>query len=826
MADKPRTELADRLKLPEMLPVLPLRDTVVFPFIILPLSVARETSKAAVDAALAEHRTIFLVAQRDQEKDDPELKDLHPVGTAAIIMRMLKLPDQRIRILVQGITRARIKELRPEEGYLAATVERIEEQPFNDASLEKDALIKNVRKGLDRSAALGKPVASEVMVVANNMENPGRLADLAASNLDLKVDEAQEILSISDPLARLRRVNELLYRELELLNMQQEINTHAKEEMDRSQREYFLRHQLKAIQAELGEGNELAEEVEEIRRRLGAAGMPKEVEEEMLRQAGKLERMHPDAAETVTIRNYLDTMLSLPWAEETKDTVSLPKAAQILEEEHYGLEKIKERILEYLAVRKLKRKAKGPILCFVGPPGVGKTSLGRSIAHATGRKFARVSLGGVRDEAEIRGHRRTYVGSMPGRIIQGMQQAGAVNPVFMLDEVDKMGADYRGDPSAAMLEVLDPEQNNAFRDHYLGVPYDLSKVMFIATANLLDPIPPAFLDRMEVIRLSGYTSEEKLAICKRHILPKQLEENGLDNGQLLITDAALLAVIEGYTSEAGLRNLEREVASLCRKAARSVAEGKTEVTRVTPRNLERFLGTSRRVPEEALKQDQIGVATGLAWTAAGGEILFIEATIMPGRGGLTLTGQLGDVMKESAQAALSYARSRATALGIPPDDFFGRNDIHVHVPEGAIPKDGPSAGITMATAMLSAFTGRKVRRDVAMTGEITLRGNVLPVGGIKEKVLAARRAHVRKVILPAANSRNLDDIQPALRRDLEFVFVNTVADVFDQALLPAPGERPVVKSKIAAKRPTKLPAKARAKAPAVVRGRRPATSRA
>jgi ATP-dependent Lon protease len=786
MADRPRSELGDRLKLPEVLPVLPLRDTVVFPFIIMPLSVAREASKAAVDAALAEHRTIFLVAQRDQETDEPGLKDLYPIGTAAVIMRMLKLPDQRIRILVQGITRARLKDLQGRDGYQVAVVEKIEEQPFDDSSLEKDALIKNVRKGLDRSASLGKPVASEVMVVANNMENPGRLADLAASNLELKADEAQEVLSLVDPLARLRKVNELLYRELELLNMQQEINTHAREEMDRSQREYFLRHQLKAIQAELGEGNELAEEIDDLRRRVGEAGMPKEVEEEVLRQVGKLERMHPDAAETVTVRNYLDTMVSLPWSVETKDTVSLTKAGQILDEDHYGLEKIKERILEYLAVRKLKRKMKGPILCFVGPPGVGKTSLGRSIAHATGRKFVRVSLGGVRDEAEIRGHRRTYVGSMPGRVIQGMQQAGSVNPVFMLDEVDKMGADYRGDPSAAMLEVLDPEQNNAFRDHYLGVPYDLSHVMFIATANLLDPIPPAFRDRMEVIPLSGYTSEEKLAICKRHILPKQLEENGLDGGQLMITDAAVRVVIERYTFEAGLRNLEREVAAICRKAARAVAEGRSGVTRVTPRTLEKFLGPPRHVPDEALQQDQVGVAMGLAWTAAGGDILFVEATTMPGKGSLILTGQLGDVMKESAQAALSFARSRAAALGIPGDDYFGRTDIHVHVPEGAIPKDGPSAGITMATAMLSAFTGRRVRRDVAMTGEITLRGNVLPVGGIKEKVLAARRAQVSKVILPGPNARHLDDIHPTLRRDVEIVFVSTVEEVFGHALLGDP----------------------------------------
>jgi len=672
MAEKSQGDLGDRLVLPEDLPVLPLRDTVVFPFIILPLSVARESSKAAVDAALAENRTIFLVAQKNKEVDEPGAEDLMEIGTAAVIMRMLKLPDQRIRILVQGVARARLGEMRTEDGYRVGSVEKIEEEPYSDDSLEKDALIKNVRSGLDRSSTLGKPVASEVMVVANNMENPGRLADLAASNLDLKVDEAQEVLSLIDPLARLRKVNELLYRELELLAMQQEIDSHAREEMDRSQKEYFLRHQLKAIQNELGEGNEMAEEIEDIRRRVAESGMPKEVEEEMLRQLGKLERMHPDSAETVTVRNYLDWMLSIPWSLETKDNLNIKKARHILDEDHYGLEKVKGRILEYLSVRKLKKKMRGPILCFVGPPGVGKTSLGRSIARSLARKFVRISLGGVRDEAEIRGHRRTYVGSMPGRIIQGMHQAGSINPVFMLDEVDKLGADYRGDPSAAMLEVLDPEQNYSFRDHYLGVPYDLSHVMFIATANMLEPIPPAFRDRMEVIRLSGYTTEEKLAICKRHILAKQIEENGLTPDQVKFTDKALLTIVESYTSEAGLRNLEREVASVCRKTARAVAEGKKKLPRITPRVVERLLGAPPILPEESLKHDQIGVATGMAWTPAGGDILFIEATVMPGRGSLILTGQLGDVMKESAQAALSYARSRARALGIDDERVRGQ----------------------------------------------------------------------------------------------------------------------------------------------------------
>ena len=783
MPAKPKGDLNDRMRLPEVLPVLPLRDTVVFPFIIMPLSVARESSKAAVDAALAENRTIFLVAQKDKDIEDATVDDLMSIGTAAVIMRMLKLPDQRIRILVQGISRARLRDLKMKDSYLVGTIEKINETQSQDDSLEKDALIKNVRKGLDRSSALGKPVASEVMVVANNMENPGRLADLAASNLDLKVEEAQEVLGLADPLERLRKVNELLYRELELLSMQQEINSSAREEMDRTQREYFLRHQLKAIQAELGDGNELGEEVEEIRRRIAEAGMPEQVEDEVMRQVGKLERMHPDSAETATLRNYLDWMLSIPWSEETPDNLDLIEAHRILDDDHYGLEKIKDRILEYLSVRKLKEKMKAPILCFVGPPGVGKTSLGRSIAHALGRNFVRISLGGVRDEAEIRGHRRTYVGSMPGRIIQGMQQAGSINPVFMLDEVDKMGADYRGDPSAAMLEVLDPEQNDSFRDHYLGVPYDLSNVMFVATANMLDPIPPAFLDRMEVIRLSGYTTEEKLGICKRHILEKQIAENGLTSEQIKISDKGLMKIIESYTAEAGLRNLERQVAAVCRKVARAVAEGRTKVTRVGPKNVEDYLGAPRISSEVALRRDRVGVATGMAWTAAGGDILFVEATTMAGRGRLILTGQLGDVMKESAQAALSYARSHARALGIDDDGFFAGIDIHVHVPEGAIPKDGPSAGITLATAMLSAFTGRKVRREVSMTGEITLRGNVLAVGGIKEKVLAARRARIREIILPKSSERSLDDIPADLRKDLQFHLVEDVHEVFRIALI-------------------------------------------
>jgi ATP-dependent Lon protease len=571
---------------------------------------------------------------------------------------------------------------------------------------------------------------------------------------------------------------------MNLLSMQREIDSMAKDEMDRSQREFYLRHQMKAIMAELGEGNELGEEVEHYREKAKTLDLPEAAREEFDRQLKRLERMHPESAETATVRNYLDWIVGMPWSKQTKDNLDLKKARRILDEDHHGLDKIKERILEYLAVRKLSKKSKGPILCFVGPPGVGKTSLGRSIARALGRNFVRLSLGGVKDEAEIRGHRRTYVGAMPGRIIQGIHQAGSANPVFMLDEVDKIGQDFRGDPSAALLEVLDPEQNFSFRDHYLGVPYDLSEVMFVTTANLLDPIQPAFRDRMEVIRLSGYTEEEKLAIAKKHIVSKQIEANGLKASQFEFSENALRALIAGYTREAGLRHLERQVAQVCRKVARQVAEGRKRKMRIIESSLEAYLGPAPVTREDALTESQVGVATGLAWTEAGGDVLFIEATTMRGRSGLILTGQLGDVMRESAQAALSFARAHAAELGIG-EDYFETRDIHVHVPEGAIPKDGPSAGITMATAMLSAFTERAVRRDVAMTGEITLRGNVLPIGGVKEKVLAARRSGIRTIILPEANRKNLEEVPKGLRKDLRFVFVSDVREVFAAALLEA-----------------------------------------
>jgi len=770
----------DQLKIPRELPVLPLRDIVVYPFIIVPLSVSRERSIKAVDRALAENRMILLVAQMDSQVEEPGEEDLFDIGTVGVIMRMLKLPDGRIRVLVQGVCRAKVDEFSRREPFLQAKITRIPE-PSSESSLEREALMRNVKKSLERSVSLGKAISSEVMVIAGNLEDAGRLADLVASNLDLKVDDAQAVLRITEPVARLKRVNELLSKEIDLLTMQQEINTHAREEIDKSQREYFLRQQLKAIQNELGEGNDLGEEVEQFREKARKAKMPKKVHEEVERQIKKLERMHPDSAETATVRNYLDWMVNLPWSAQTKDTLDLKKAQEILDEDHYGLETIKERILEYLAVRKLKKKMRGPILCFVGPPGVGKTSLGRSIARALGRKFVRISLGGIRDEAEIRGHRRTYVGSMPGRIIQGINQGGSNNPVFMLDEVDKIGADYRGDPSSALLEVLDPEQNYSFRDHYLNVAFDLSNVMFVATANLLDPIQPAFRDRMEVISLSGYTEEEKIEIAKRHLIPKQIDENGLTAEQAVFAEKSIQTIIQKYTREAGLRNLEREIAKTLRKLARRVADGQLGPFKISPGMVEDLLGVPRVTPEMALHHNQIGVATGLAWTAAGGEILFVEATTMPGKGRLILTGHLGTVMKESAQAALSYARSKCADFGINAN-AFGEMDVHVHVPEGAIPKDGPSAGITMATAIISVLTNRPVKRSVAMTGEITLRGNVLPIGGVKEKVLAARRATIDTVILPEANRKNLEEVPKLFRKGLRFVFVSDVTEVFEVAL--------------------------------------------
>jgi ATP-dependent Lon protease len=765
-----------------MLPVLPLPETVVFPYMIAPLFVSRESAIKAVDQSLAENRMIMLVAQKNPTTDDPRPADLHNFGTVSIIMRMLKLPDGRVRILVQGFSRARVEYFDETHPYLVAKINPKAEKEIAIDSVELEALIRNVKSAVEKAVALGKNLSQDLVAIITSLNDPGRLSDLVASNLDLKVDKAQEILELVDPVERLRRVHNLITKELEVLEIQNDITSQARGEIDRSQREFYLRQQMKAIQQELGEGNELQEEITQYRKKIRKAKLPTEAAEEADRQVTRLERMHPDAAETATIRNYLDWMVSLPWSKSTKDNLDLKKAETILNAEHYGLEKIKERILEHLAVRKLKKDTKGPILCFVGPPGVGKTSLGKSIAHALGRKFVRMSLGGVHDEAEIRGHRRTYVGAMPGRVVQSIHQAGSNNPVFMMDEVDKIGSDFRGDPSSALLEVLDPEQNHAFRDNYLGVPFDLSNVMFVTTANMLDPIQPAFRDRMEIIQLSGYTEQEKLEIAKRHLIPKQVAEHGLTKAQIQFTDDGVRAIINQYTQEAGLRNLEREIAAACRKVARQVASGQQKIRKIHTDNLDQVLGRPRVFQDELLKRDQVGVATGLAWTPVGGDILFVEATSMKGRGNLTLTGQLGDVMKESAHAAISYARAHAGEFGIK-EGFFAKNDIHVHVPEGAIPKDGPSAGVTMATALLSLLTGKPVHRKIAMTGEITLRGEVLPVGGIKEKVLAAHRAKIRTVIMPALNKRDLEDISEDIRKEMKFILADTVLDVLKAALM-------------------------------------------
>ena len=784
MAEPLDNEQSDVIALPDVLPVLPLKDAVIFPYIILPLSISRDPSMLAVEDALNNDRIILLAPQRDGSIEEPGHDDLHEIGTAASIMRMLKLPDGRVRILIQGLARARLRHVSQTEPFLRARVVEVDEDQEAQDQLEAEALVRSVKEGLETAVNLGKDISSEVMVIAANLDRPGRLADLAASNLGLKPEEAQSVLATIPPTERLRRVGDLLTREIELLSMQQRISAQARSEMDRSQREYFLRQQLRALLDELGEGDDLHGDIDRYLRAVEERGLTEEAATEVERQVRRLERSSPDSAENATIRGHLDWLTGLPWSKVSDDRIDLDHARTVLDEDHYDLDKIKERVLEYLAVRRLKPDAKGPILCLVGPPGVGKTSLGRSVARAIDRKFVRISLGGVRDEGEIRGHRRTYVGSLPGRIIQGLNQAGTSNPVFMLDEIDKLGTDYRGDPAAALLEVLDPEQNSTFRDHYLGVEYDLSRVLFIATANMLEPIPPAFLDRLEVLRLSGYTEDEKVLIARRHLIPKAITENGLPEGVLEITSAALRGLIRGYTKEAGVRNLEREIATLCRKAAVRVARGDDRKLRVTPARLKGLLGQPRHFSEELLDRDRIGVATGLAWTAAGGDLLLIEVAASRGKGRLVLTGQLGEVMKESAQAALSCARSAASEGPAGADsDYLRRHDLHIHVPAGSVPKDGPSAGITIAAAIVSVQSGRPIDHTIAMTGEITLRGEVLPVGGLKEKLLAARGAGIRKVVLPERNRRDLSEIPAAVTRGLELLFVDHFDQVLEAALL-------------------------------------------
>jgi ATP-dependent Lon protease len=769
------------LEIPEQLPLLPVRDIVVFPYMVLPLFVGRDMSIKAIEAALAGNRMIFLATQKALDVENPTPDDIHNIGTIGIIMRMLKLPDERIKILVQGISKGRIQEYIQNEPYYSVRMIKIQDSKSAGTSLEAEAVMRTVKEQLERIVGLGKVLMPDVMVVIENLDDPGRLADMVVSNLGVKVDASQSVLEIEDPIARLKRVSEILSKEVDVLSMQQKIQAQAKGEMDKTQREYFLREQLKAIQKELGELDERGEEVADFRKRIKDAKMPEKVLKECEKQLKRLEKMHPDTAESATVRTYLEWMVDLPWSKRSKDSLDIKAAAKVLDEDHYDLEKVKERILEYLAVRKLKDKMKGPILCFVGPPGVGKTSLGKSIARSLGREFVRISLGGVRDEAEIRGHRRTYVGALPGRILQGLKQAGTSNPVFMMDEVDKVGQDFRGDPSAALLEVLDPEQNHAFSDHYLGVPFDLSEVMFITTANLMDPILSALRDRMEIIEIPGYTEEEKLGIAERYLIPRQLKEHGITEKHIRITESGLHTIVSHYTREAGVRSLDREIANVMRKIAKKVAEGSAQCYSITPANVHKFLGVPKYLPEAEQEEDEIGVSTGLAWTESGGDVLYIEATVMKGKGQLTLTGHLGDVMKESAQAALSYVRSREKLLGINPD-VFSKIDIHIHVPAGAIPKDGPSAGITMATAIASILSGIPVRRDVAMTGEITLRGRVLPIGGLKEKILAAKRAKISTVILPQRNEKDIEEIPKHLLRGVTLEFAKTMDDVLKEGL--------------------------------------------
>ncbi len=773
------------VEVPDQLPLLPVRDIVVFPYMVLPLFVGREMSIKAIEAALAGNRMIFLATQKALDVENPTPDDIHAIGTVGIIMRMLKLPDERIKILVQGIAKAKVTNYIQSDPYYSVRIDKMPDTKITASTLESEAVMRTVKEQIERIVSLGKVLIPDVMVVIENLEEPGRLADMVASNLGLKVDVTQSVLELPDPIQRLRRVSDILGKEIEVLSMQQKIQAQAKGEMDKTQREYFLREQLKAIQKELGELDERAEEVTEFKKRIAEAKMPEKVLKEADKQLKRLEKMHPDTAESATVRTYLEWMVELPWSKRSKDNLDLKAAARVLNEDHYDLEKVKERILEYLAVRKLKEKMKGPILCFVGPPGVGKTSLGKSIAKALGREFVRISLGGVRDEAEIRGHRRTYVGALPGRLIQGMKQAGTANPVFMLDEVDKVGMDFRGDPSAALLEVLDPEQNNAFTDHYLAVPFDLTEVMFITTANLIDPILPALRDRMEIIEIPGYTEEEKLGIAQTYLIPRQLTEHGITTKHVKVSDQALRQIITNYTREAGVRNLEREIANVMRKVAKKVAEGKGQGFPVNPANLHKYLGVPKYVPEAELEKDEIGVATGLAWTESGGDVLYIEATAMKGKGHLTLTGHLGDVMKESAQAALSYVRSREKTLNLNPD-MFSKQDLHIHVPAGAIPKDGPSAGITMATAIASALSGIPVRRDLAMTGEITLRGRVMAIGGLKEKILAAKRAMLTTVILPRRNKKDLEEIPKHILKGIQLHFADTMDDVMKVALRRKP----------------------------------------
>ena len=772
------------LEIPETLPMVPVRDLVVFPYMILPLYVGRESSIRAVEEALSKNRLIFLASQKDIGEENPTESSIYKTGTIAMIMRMRKLSDGRIKILIQGVSKGVITDYVNTEPSFEVKVDKLPETELDGSPIEFEAMVRNAKEHLEKIIALGRVLSPDILLVLDEVNDPGRLADLIASNLGLKVADAQRVLETEDPKDRLRLVNEILANELKILEMQARIRNTAKDEMSKSQREYYLREQMRPIKNELGDQDTKGDEADDLRDKILKSGMPEKVQQEALKQLGRLERMHPDASEASMVRTYLDWMVDLPWSKSTVDNINLDHAKDILDDDHYDLEKAKERILEFLAVRKLKEDMKGPILCFVGPPGVGKTSLGRSIARAMGREYHRISLGGVKDEAEIRGHRRTYVGAMPGKIIQALKQVRSNNPVIVLDEIDKLGSDFRGDPSAAMLEVLDPEQNSTFRDNYLNVDFDLSNVLFIATANVFSDIPPALRDRMETIDISGYTESDKLLITKKHLIDRQIENNGLKPENVIFTDDGIKYLISHHTREAGLRNLEREVGSVVRKVAKDfvtgIHKGDDQVT-INAEKVADLLGAPKFIRDEKLKENQVGVVTGLAWTQAGGEILYIEALKMKGTGKMNLTGKLGDVMKESASAALSYARAHSEELGIE-DHWLDVNDIHIHIPAGAIPKDGPSAGVTMATALTSLMTGTPVRKDIAMTGEVTLTGRVLPVGGIREKCLAALNHGITTVILPFANQKDLSDIPDEFKNKMKFIFVENLDEVFALAL--------------------------------------------
>jgi len=767
--------------LPKTLPLMAVRDVVIFNDMLLPLFVGREKSVRAVEEAVTKDGFLLLATQKDPGIENPGPDEIYQVGTVSRVLRVLKLPDGRVKALVQGIAKARIVKYVAKRSLYRVRIEIIEEEPVEEINLEIEALMRNVREHAEKIMAFRGELTGDVDTVLESIEDPGRLADLVTSNLRLKIEESQSLLEIANPVERLKKINDLLSREVELSSMQAKIQSDVRDEISKNQRDFFLREQMRAIHKELGESDERAQEIAEYKKKIKKAKMSKEAGKEALKQLKRLEQMHPDSGEASVVRTYLDWLVEMPWSKATKDIIDIKNAQKVLDKDHFGLNKVKDRILEYLSVRKLNPKMKGPILCFVGPPGVGKTSLGQAIARAMKRKFIRISLGGIRDEAEIRGHRRTYIGALPGRILQGLKQNGTNNPVFMMDEIDKVGSDFRGDPSSALLEALDPEQNSAFSDHYLSLPFDLSKVMFILTANVTDTVPSALLDRMEVITLSGYTQEEKKLIARRHLIPRQIKENGLKPRNIQISPGALQQIIAEYTSEAGLRNLERELGALCRKLARKLAEGEKGPFRITRNNLQKYLGVSKYIPEMDQENSQIGLSAGLAWTQAGGEVLYVEATLIGGKGELIVTGQLGDVMQESARAALSYTRANLGSLGIE-ENVFESMDVHIHVPAGAIPKDGPSAGIAMAAALISALTKKPVNKNVAMTGEITLRGRVLPIGGLKEKALGALRAGIRTIVFPEKNKRDLVDIPKYVKRKINFVPVKNMDKVLEIAL--------------------------------------------